>query len=449
MTEAARAARVMFNDDLADKLDGLPDFQERWVDAHLHGSVAEDERHGMAIRNVDRSPLAPGLYAPAYARLNVSDVPDRIEYVAPYLRALIARNPRGTRDETGFVAATIAEVTRTIGPIDRIAETMWTIRSQSPALYAAAMLGDFPAAAFLFEQSSIESTPSLVAALAGLRAIWAAADVQRVAVHGRDDVQRLLIPWFMKIFGAMNTVADVVNLMKRAEFSIDRLYRSADLASEAGKEKVQIHGPKGPLIATVEDVAAPLEQRMTDGAKTIVKERTVAIAEQAATIIGALQADTADQSHKATIHQWQFANLSPVAALFVTCYRFAEEEAAMARIIARGTMSDDLWSAARRPFPASIDRKLWTRAINLGDAARRAMLQDVDLNNDTAADRHPTQWAIQAQATARTFLADIGSIALRPNGTLDRDLLSRTEFRAAHMFDLSHLARTCFVTSDS
>lgn len=146
----------------------------------------------------------------------------------------------------------------------------------------------------------------------------------------------------------------------------------------------------------------------------------------------ALEAE--ERNEQESIHQFKNSGLSEIAALYVTAYRFAQDEAAMLEVIANPADSSALWNTARRAFPTEIDPAMAARARKLVAAYRPAVLRD---SAALTYEKDRVDLAEKSLEDAQNFLTRIG----RQGNAIGASATPSAAAMTAKIYDLSHYVR--------
>lgn len=383
---AVRALRKVFTGGLTSFLEPgeFDSFTDRWVDRQLHGSVRFAKRAGYVLRAADMYGLAPSLFEPKYHYLTADDLPAANHRdVHAFLNRLIARTRH--RAFSDDVATAIEIATSRLGggstpalALADQAEALCDIAAIDVKLYRAAMSGDLVTAHDLV--GSAENLPirgELVRTFARQRIIWGAADVQRIAARGSEAAKHY-VAWFLRPLIRTGTANEVFHTLKNLGGTDERLASAESRAERAGKESVSVPGQDGSVLRAVKPSARALELALSDDHKKSIIDIRQSVHRRTMDMKSRVEHELmrSDRSDQESIHQYKNAGLSEIAALFVVAYRFAEDEAKMAKIIANPWNDQALWDTRPAPYPTEIDAAVAARARRMVAAYRPAILRD-------------------------------------------------------------------------
>lgn len=273
----------------------------------------------------------------------------------------------------------------------------------------------------------------LIRLLAVQRILWGLADVQRIAARGAKAAEYHIAP-FLRPFMCTGTANEMLLILRTMARTIERVFGNADatLKLKPLADTIRVHGPSGPALAAARMVAMPIEAMLGENDRRAVLDTRPAIRANAVvyqTKIEEILTDS-ERNNQETVHQFVTAGLSEVAALFVTAWRFAEDEARMLAVIANPTDVQALWDTSRPVWPQRPDSALSARARRLVAAYRPAILRDF-FASDYEADR--IRLADIAEQDAAAFLRRLSGKSNQPVDGHARDV--------AHVLDLSHAWR--------
>lgn len=421
-------------------VDNFWGFVLQWRDRRLHGRVPTDLRSGYLFRTAQMYGLAPGLYHPDLARPEERDLPAfKPHDIAEYLEKLIARStdPKRTSD----VKTAILVATKNLGVtvIDQ-AYDLHEIGQKSSELYRALMLGDFITSQKHFDPSDLDLFEfSMVKTIARQRIIWNAFDTHRTAAHGAKAASYYIAP-FLKPF--LKTSKHTANSVLKGLKSIGQTSRLAfskrdtELKYNPQATKTNMRGNRGPFFSWAKILGSPIEAVLNKDQKRQLSSTEAFVRDETQRIENMVEDILLDPSrnNQETVHEFLFSGLTEVAALFVTAYRFAEEEALMMEVIAGRIPVSSVWDVGRPSLPKQINPKIAARARHIVAAFRPAILGDDDA---TEYWREEIRLAETSEDKAWLFLTSLANqgVPNDPNGKIAMQLAT------ARMFDLSHAAR--------
>lgn len=442
---AFRSLRKVFTGGLTSFLepDKFDSFADWWVDRQKHGSVPSSKRAGYVLRAADMYGLAPSLFEPKYYHLSADDLPapDHRD-VHAFLSHLIARS--SGRAFSGDVATAIEIATSRLGggstpaiALANQAEALCDVAAIDVNLYRSAVSGDLATGrALVYAAENAPIRGELVRVFARQRIIWNAADVQRIAARGSEAAKHY-VAWFLRPFIQAGTANEVFHILRNLGGTDERLASAENRAARAGKKSVSVPGPEGPVLRAIKPAARPLELTLGADHKQSIIDTRQSVHHRTMEMKSRVEHELMrpDRSDQETIHQYKNAGLSEIAALFVVAYRFAEDEAKMAKIIANPTDDAALWQTRPVPYPTEIDPAIAARARRIVAAYRPAILRD---SRASTYEKDRIDLAEDSERDAKEFLVRIGRQA---NAIAATDA-SSDDVIIAGICDLSHHSRS-------
>lgn len=412
---ALRSLRKVFTGGLTSFLEpeNFGAFQERWVDRQENGSVPSSKRAGYVLRAADMYGLAPSLFEPKYYYLSTTDLPapDHRD-VHAFLSHLIARSSgRAFSDD---VATAIEIATSRLGggstpaiALANQAEALCDVAAIDMNLYRSAVSGDLATgSALVYAAENAPIRDELVRVFARQRIIWGAADVHRIAARGSKAAIHH-VAWFLRPFVRTMTANEYLRILKMFGTTDERLFSAEGRAERAGKKSVSVPGQDGALLKAVKPAAVALELTLGAGPKQSIIDTRPSLHQHTMSMTAKVEHELnkPGRNDQETIHQYLHAGLSEIAALFVVAYRFAEDEAKMAKIIANPTDDAALWETRPAPYPTEIDPAIAAKARRIVAAYRPAILRD---SRASTYEKDRIDLAEDSEGDAKEFLVRIG-----------------------------------------
>lgn len=408
------------------------------ADRHLHGGVPSGRRTGAALRATTMVGLAPGLLTPDHFQLHPRDVPANATGLHDLLFKLIAGPSKGhwaVHAQTAVLIATkkLVGVDGVSTLVDHVNALLDLRTNASEDHFLSAVLGDFTWGAELHSSTPPELRDAFTRALVRQRIIWSAGHVHRVAAHANISTTRFLVPWYYHPFMRTWTATEYMALQETVASTITRIFGAAEVAEAHGREKVSVGGRPGAVLEAGRLIASPVEAALSPDERILVLATRETIGEQSEIYRNHYHALRMDptRNNQQSIYEARYG-LSDIGALYFAAYRFAQDEAAMAQILANPERVQALFDLRLPAFPPrtfesndEADAKANRRALHMVAAYRPAVLRDPAASPYVAGDVIAAEDSV---AAARDLLGRIG----RGDG------LTEAEQQARVLFDIDH-----------